>query len=164
MRVEVNLKYPKLYTLILLIGCLISIVFIGIQRADIINAAKVDGEILCTYVVTGKDSESYSKSVALMSVTYFYNGKRYISDVGITTQLGKPTGKKITVYVNKKDPNIIYNPAMINWTIFAVFFTGIGAISYLGLLIKTIVKKHSDKEIREMLSQYDEIDITKPQQ
>ena len=153
-----NLKNLKVNTLILSVVCLVSIVFTGIQGARIINAAKVNGEILSTYVITGDDSEDYNKGMAIMTVTYYYDDPRYLSDVGITTQLGKPTEKKITVYVDKKNPSIIYNPAVINWTIFFAIVFGICTISNLGLLIKTIVKEHSDKEIREMLSQYDRID------
>ena len=70
--VVMNLKKLKINTLILSVLCLVSIVFTGIQGARIINAAKVAGEILGTYVVTGRNSQNYNKSVALMTVTEFF--------------------------------------------------------------------------------------------
>lgn len=141
-------------TLIMVVGTIVILVFTGIFANDLKNAAKVDGEILCTYVVTGKDSESYSKSVALMSVTYFYNGKRYISDVGITTPLGKHKGKKITVYVDKEDPTIIYNPSVLNWFLFFDIVVGFCTIVSTGRMIKMLVKNHSDKEMRKLVDSY----------
>lgn len=141
-------------TLIMIVGTIVILMFTVIFANKLKDAVKVDGEILCTYVVTGKDSESYSKSVALMSVTYFYNGKRYISDVGITTQLGKPTGKKITVYVDKDDPTILYNPSVLNWFLFFDVVVGFCAIISTGRMIKMLVKNHSDKEMRRLVDSY----------
>lgn len=141
-------------TLIMIVSIAVILVSTVIFANNLKNAAKVDGEILCTYVVTGKDSESYSKSVALMTVTYFYNGKRYISDVGITTQLGKPTGKKITVYVDKEDPTIIYNPSVLNWFLFFDVVVGFCTIVSTGRMIKMLVKNYSDKEMRRLVDSY----------
>ena len=141
-------------TLIMIVGTIVISVFTVIFANKLKDAAKVDGEILGTYVVTGDDSESYSKSVALMSVTYFYNGKRYISDVGITTPLGKPKGKKITVYVDKDDPTIIYNPSVLNWFLFFDLVVGFCTVVSTGRMIKMLVKNHSDKEMRRLVDSY----------
>ena len=156
-RVELDKKHLKLQTFVLLIFLIASIAVLYKLKTEIANAAKVEGEILCTYSEIHEHADGSSYGVAMMSVTYFYNGKRYISDMGITTQLGKPAGKKITIYVNKKDPNIIYNPAMINWMVFFIVVLAFFLISYICVLTKTIVKNRSDTEIRKMISEYDKI-------
>lgn len=157
-RIEIDKKHLKLWTVILIIFLLFFIFVFYKQKTEIVNAAKVNGEVLCTYTKIHEHADGRPYSTAYMSVTYFYNGKRYISDVGITTQLGKSKGEKITVYVNKKDPNVIYNQAMMNWTILSLFFLVISTISYICVLIKTIIKNRSATEIRKMLSEYDKIE------
>lgn len=158
-RVELDKQHLKLWTFVLLVFLIANVALFCKQKAELRNAAKVDGKILRAYteIYNGEDDDGLY-AVSTMTVTYFYDGKHYISDVGVITSLGKPVGKKITVYVNKEDPNTIYNPANINLTIFAIVVLVFCLISYICALTKTIVKNHSDIEIRKMLSEYDKIE------
>lgn len=141
-------------TLIMIVGTIVILVFTGIFANKLKDAAKVDGEILSTHTEMYKDEDDGIYITFSMSVTYSYNRKHYISDIGITTPLGKHKGKKITVYVDKEDPTIIYNPSVLNWFLFFAIVVGLCTIVSTGRMIKMLVKNHSDKEMRKLVGSY----------
>ena len=141
-------------TFILVVITMVFLVFTVIYANKLKDADKVDGEILSTHTEMYKDEDDGLCITSSMSVTYFYNGKHYISDVGITTPLGKHKGKKITVYVDKDDSTIIYNPSVLNWFLLFDIVVGFCAIISTSRMIKMLVKNHSDKEIRRLVDSY----------
>ena len=151
-----SLQETCFYTLILFIFCLFFSFIIYTQGVNIANSAKVEAEILDTYQEFDKydydieDEKKYGIT-NYMTVKYNYENKDYITDVVIITRLGKLKGKKITVYIDKSQPNMVYNRAsyvlMVIFTLIMWFATG----SMLLEIITCYSKQQSDKRLRKMI-------------
>jgi len=151
-----SLQKTCFFTLILFIFCLFFSFIIYTQGVNIANSAKVEAEILDTYQVFDKndydiEDEKKYEITNYMTVKYNYENKDYITDVVIITRLGKLKGKKITVYIDKLKPDIVYNKVsyvlMVIFTLIMWFATG----SMLLEIITCYSKKQSDKRLRKMI-------------
>ena len=151
-----SLQKTCFYTLILFVFCLFFSFIIYTQGVNIANSAKVEAEILDTYQEFDKndydieDEKKYGIT-NYMTVKYNYENKDYITDVVIITRLGKLKGKKITVYIDKSQPDMVYNRAsyvlVVIFTLIMWFATG----SMLLEIITCYSKQQSDKRLRKMI-------------
>jgi len=117
------------FTLILFVLCLF---FSFLIYTKSVNIVKVKAEILDTYQESKYDDiEEKIKITNYIVVSYNYENKNYITDVSVITRLGKPKGKKITVYVDKTQPNMAYSRTICIFVIFFVLIMWFAVISKL---------------------------------